>query len=238
MTAGQLAGAAVIVAVGACLQGSVGFGFGSFAAPLLAIVERALVPGPLLAVALPLTVLIAVRDHETLDLHGVKWAIVGRLPGTALGVAAVAALPADGLTVMFCLLVLVAVALSLSGRRVRPTPRTLAGAGFASGVMGTATSIGAPPLALVYQDAPGARLRATLAGFFVVGAGLSVAGLALAGELGAGELGAAGVLVVPMLVGFAASRPAARVLDAGWTRPAVLAVSSASALFLLVRELA
>jgi hypothetical protein len=41
-----------------------------------------------------------------------------------------------------------------------------------------------------------------------------------------------------MIAGFLASRPAARLLDAGWTRPAVLAVSSASALLLLVRELA
>lgn len=238
MTPGQLGLAALVVAVGACLQGSVGFGFGSFAAPLLAIIDRDLVPGPLLAVALPLTLLIAARDHETLDLRAVRWAIVGRLPGTALGVAAVAALPADGLTITFCLLVLLAVALSLSGRRLRPTPRTLVGAGLASGIMGTATSIGAPPLALVYQDAPGARLRATLAGFFVVGASLSVAGLALAGELRGGEVRSATVLLVPVVAGFVASRPAARVLDAGWTRPAVLAVSSASALFLLARELA
>jgi uncharacterized membrane protein YfcA len=139
---------------------------------------------------------------------------------------------------MFCLLVLIAVALSLTGRRVAPTPRTLLGAGLASGVMGTATSIGAPPLALVYQDVPGPRLRATLAGFFVVGASLSVIGLALAGELGADEWRAAAALLVPMIAGFLASRPAARLLDAGWTRPAVLAVSSASALLLLVRELA
>jgi uncharacterized membrane protein YfcA len=238
VSSGQLAGAAVIVAVAACLQGSVGFGFGSFAAPLLALLDRGLVPGPLLAVALPLTVMIALRDHDTLDLSGVKWAIAGRLPGTVVGVVAVAALPPDGLTIMFCLLVLIAVALSLTGRRVAPTPRTLLGAGLASGVMGTATSIGAPPLALVYQDVPGPRLRATLAGFFVVGASLSVIGLALAGELGADEWRAAAALLVPMIAGFLASRPAARLLDAGWTRPAVLAVSSASALLLLVRELA
>jgi len=237
MTAAELVVAAIAVAVGACLQGSVGFGFGTFAAPLLAIVDRDLVPGPLLVLALLLTIMVAVRDRQSLDLHGVRWAVVGRLPGTAIGVLAIAALPERGLTVLFGVLVLVACGLSLSGWHVRPTVPNLVAAGMASGIMGTATSIGGPPVAIVYQGSPGALLRGTLAGFFVVGASVSVAGLALVGELGGGELAGAAILVVPMLAGFAVSADAARYLDAGRTRPAVLTMSVASSLFLLAREL-
>lgn len=237
MSPADLVVAAVAVAIGACLQGSVGFGFGTFAAPLLAIVDRDLVPGPLLVLALILTVLVALRDRAALDLHGVRWAVAGRLPGTLVGAVAVATLPERGLTVLFCMLVLCACGLSLSGWHVAPTVPNLVVAGMASGIMGTATSIGGPPVAIVYQQQPGARLRGTLAGFFVVGASLSVLGLAAVGELGGGELAGAAILVVPMLAGFAISRDAARYLDAGRTRAAVLTLSVASSLFLLAREL-
>lgn len=237
MSPGELVVAAVAVAIGACLQASVGFGFGLFAAPLLAIVDRDLVPGPLLVLALLLTILVAARERQSLDLHGVRWAVVGRLPGTAIGAAAVAALPERGLTILFGMLVLTACGLSLSGWRVRPTVPNLVAAGMASGIMGTATSIGGPPVAIVYQDAPGARLRGTLAGFFVVGAAVSVVALAFAGELGQGELAGAAVLVVPMAAGFAVSRPAARYLDAGRTRISVLGLSVVSSVFLVAREL-
>lgn len=237
MGPGELVVAAVAVAIGACLQGSVGFGFGTFAAPLLAIIDRDLVPGPLLVLALLLTILVAARDHQSLDLRGVRWAVLGRLPGTAVGVAIVASLPESGLTVVFALLVLVACGLSLSGWHVRPTVPNLVAAGMASGIMGTATSIGGPPVAIVYQASPGATLRGTLAGFFVVGAAVSVCGLAIAGELGGGELLGAGFLVAPMLAGFAVSADAARFLDAGRTRAAVLTMSIASSIFLLAREL-
>lgn len=237
MTPGQFVVAAVAVAIGACLQGSVGFGFGTFAAPLLALVSRDLIPGPLLVLALVLTILVALRDRASLDLRGVRWAVLGRLPGTAVGVAVVALLPDRGMTVLFGVLVLVACGLSLSGWRVEPTPPNLVIAGVASGIMGTATSIGGPPVAIVYQDSPGARLRGTLAGFFVVGAMVSVAGLAIAGELGTSELGGVALLVPPMLGGFALSADAARYLDAGRTRTAVLAMSVVSSVMLLAREL-
>ncbi len=231
-----LAVAILAVGLGAMLQGSVGFGFGTFAAPLLAIVDRDLVPGPLLVLALVLTVLVALRDRSSLDLFGVRWAVAGRLPGTVLGVAAVATLPERGLTVLFCVLVLTACVLSVSGWTVAPSAPNLLMAGVASGIMGTATSIGGPPVAIVYQRHPGAVVRGTLAGFFVVGATLSVAGLAAVGELGSSELGGAAILLVPMLAGFAVSRHAARVLDRGYTRAAVLVMSAVSSLFLLGRE--
>ncbi len=52
-------------------------------------------------------------------------------------------------------------------------------AGAASGVLGTATAIGGPPMALVWQRNTGARLRGTMSGFFLVGSVMSIAALAV-----------------------------------------------------------
>lgn len=57
------------------------------------------------------------------------------------------------------------------------------------------------------------------------------------GEFGTQELAASLVLIPGLVVGFAASRWAARFLDRGFTRPAVLALSALSAVAAILRYL-
>ncbi len=78
-----------VVVVGSALQGAVGFGLGLLGAPLLVFVDPSLVPGPLLAAALFLTILVAFREHAAIDFRGVSWALMGRVPGTFLGAAVI-----------------------------------------------------------------------------------------------------------------------------------------------------
>ena len=233
----EIAAAAGIVGVGAALQGAVGFGYAIVAAPLLLLIDPRLVPGPLVFAALVLVVLTVLRDWRGADLTGVGWILVGRLPGTAAGAAVLSAIPASLLPLPLGALVLVAVGVSASGLRVRPTRGALVSAGAASGLMGTITSIGGPPLALVYQDSPGAQLRGTLAGNFAIGALFSLTALFLVGRFGEIELSLALVLIPGTLLGFAVSGHLARILDGGYTRPAVLTVSAVAALSVIARQL-
>jgi uncharacterized membrane protein YfcA len=226
-----------VVAVGACIQGSVGFGLNLVAAPVLAVIDPRLVPGPALVAALVLTLLVAVRDRASVDVRGIGWAFGGRVPGTVAGAAAVALLPGRRLELAFACAVLLAVALSAHGWHLPRTRATLFGAGALSGLMGTVSSIGGPPMALVYQRSPGAELRATLSSFFVVGAALSIGMLALVGRFGWTELRASAFLLPALGVGFFASRYTAHLLDRGLVRPAVLVLSAGAALAVLVRAL-
>lgn len=237
MSPEEIALATVIVAVGASIQGVMGFGLGLIGAPLLALFEPALVPGPLLFAVLPLTILVALRERGALDLHGVRWALVGRLPGTVAGSLAVASLPHGPLAILLGLVVIAAVVMSVAGWRLRPTTGTMLTAGMASGFMGTATSIGGPPMALVYQRHSGPQLRATLALYFVIGGWLSLLMLALAGEFRGAELRAGLVLLPGVLAGFICSGWLGGVLDRGYTRTAVLAFSTAAAIALILTEL-
>lgn len=237
MTIAAYAVVAVALAVAACAHGALGFGLGTIGAPVLALVDGDLVPGPLLCVGLVLTILVAGRERGALDLRGVRWAIVGRVPGTVAGAVAVALLPERWLIVVFALLVLAGVVLSVAGLHVHPTPRATFGAGAASGFMGTVTSVGGPAMALLYQREDGARLRSTLAAFFVFGAALSLATLAATGALGTREVVLGVAMVPPTLAGFALSAMAARWLDNGRTRAAILWFAGVTAGVLLVREL-
>ncbi len=227
--------AGMVVLLGALVQGTVGFGLALVAAPFLAILEPGFVPVPLLMITALHAALTLRREFPDTDWRGVGWALLGRLPGIALGVLAVATLPPRGFAVVVAVTVLVCAGLSVLGWRPRPTVTALLLAGIVSGAGGTATSIGGPPVALLYQDATGPRVRATMAAYFTAGTVLSLVGLALAGEITSGTV-RAGVLLLPfMIIGFLLSGPARRLLDGGWVRPAVVGLAAAGALALLVR---
>jgi uncharacterized protein len=103
--------------------------------------------------------------------------------------------------------------------------------------MGTVSGIGGPPIALVYQRAPSATLRATLARYFLVGTMVTIPTLFVVGELGTDEVVASAVLVPGVVAGFVASKPLVHHLDQRSVRPVVLALSAVAALAVLVREL-
>ncbi len=227
--------ACAVVALGATVQGSVGFGLGLVAAPVLALIEPGLVPGALLVSALLMNVLMFRREFRSIVLSEVKWAIVGRLIGAVIGAAVLASIPRGETGLFFGVLVLLAVGMSATGLKIRPTTPAVLGAGTISGFMGTTIAIGGPPVALVFQHAKGARLRGTLAGMFVFGAAMSLIALAVIGRLGKQELLWSLALIPGIFIGYAVSGRTAPVLDRGYTRPAVLTISAAAGLALCLR---
>jgi uncharacterized membrane protein YfcA len=229
--------ASLVVAAGAALQGTIGFGLGVFAVPLLLLFVPALVPGPLLASSILLTVLLAHHDRAGIHWRDLAWALSGRSVGIVLAAGLIVTVSPRAMALWSGALVLFAVALSASGLHVQPAPRSLLAAGLLSGVLGTAVSIGGPPIALLYQHETGARLRGTLAAFFLIGVTLSLLGLRMARRFGLPELRLALYLVPGVLAGFLVSRRAGHLLDRGFTRPAILIVSALSSVLVILRAL-
>lgn len=227
----------VAVAAGCMVQGAAGFGAAVLAAPILLLVEPDLVPAPLIIAMSMLVILMAIRERHHIDLSGLGWAIVGRLPGTAVGALAVASLSGAALDIALGGMLLCLVVLSAAGIHVEPTRGAQLVAGGLSGLSGTATSVGGPPMALLYQRRPGPVLRATLAAYFCIGIVTSLGGLWLVGELGAAEWKAGALLCIPAVIGLSLSRFLAGRLDLGHTRTAVLVISSISAASVLARGL-
>jgi uncharacterized membrane protein YfcA len=232
----QLLVAGTTVAIGSCVQGALGFGFALIGAPVLVLIDPHLVPVPLSLASLLLSGGTSYRERGSIDTT-VGWAMLGRVPGALVGAFAIAALPERPLAVTFGVLVLAAVAVSLSGWSVAPSARSLLAAGAISGFTGTTVAIDGPPMALVYQRARGATLRGTMSLYFLVGSVLSLAALAVFGKLGERELRAAIELVPFVAVGFALSGAVARALDRGYTRTAVLVLAAVSSLVLIAHQL-
>ncbi|PAU91068.1 permease [Kocuria sp. WN036] len=237
MTGMELALVVLVVTVASCLQGAIGFGLGLLAAPVVALFDPSLLPGSLILLATGVTVLGVVRDRGSVDLKGTGWALLGRVPGTAAGALLVAALPAQALALALAGTVLLAVLLSVCGWQPRPRPAAVAAAGAASGLLGTATSIGGPPMALVWHGSSRARMRGTMSAFFLVGALMSLTALTAVGAIDRRTLVFAGVLAPAMVLGFALSGPVNRRIDRRLVRRLGLGASTLGAVLVLVQAL-
>ena len=128
-----LLAASAAIAFGALVQGAVGFGMALVAAPLLVLIRPELVPGPLLVSGLALTLLVARRERDSIDLLGVKWGLVGRVPGVAIGAFALALISEQSMSLLVGILSLAGVALGGSRLRITPSPRVLLVAGLRLG---------------------------------------------------------------------------------------------------------
>jgi uncharacterized membrane protein YfcA len=205
------------------------------AAPLLALLDPAFVPGPALCAVVALSAAVAWRDRTAIDRPTLVTALLGLVAGCVVGAVLLALLVGRDLGQVFAVLILAAVGLSLAGLPI-PTGRlALIVGGAASGVLGTMSGVHGPPIALLLQHQPPDRLRATLCAFFAVGGSISVLALAAAGFLGLAKIGLALELLPGVALGFAVAPVFARRVDRRRARAAVLTISTLAALALLLR---
>jgi uncharacterized membrane protein YfcA len=232
-----LVGLMVASLVGGVIQGAIGFGFALVAVPTLALVEPDAVPVTVMLMAVPMTIVMALRERAHIDVGGFTTIMIGRVLGIAGGVLLLEAVSEDRLTVLVGTMILLGVGLSVGGLDIEPTPTVNVGAGVLSGVMGTTSAIGGPALAVVYQNRPGPELRSTLALSYLVGIVLAVGALTAVGRVEWWHVQVALVLSPALLLGVWLSFRLAPVLDRGWLRPAVLAFAAVSGVVIVVRGL-
>jgi hypothetical protein len=109
------------------------------------------------------------------------------------------------------------------------------GAGIITGVTETATGIGGPPLALVYQHYPAASLRATIALCFLIGEIFSLAVLVFNQRVGFVHFENATFLLPALVLGLVASHWAAKRISPTLMRNAVLTFAIVSGMVLVVQ---
>ena len=230
---GGWAAIAVVVVLGAAIQGGIGFGMNVVAVPVLALIVPEALPVAAIVFGIPISIVMVRHERASVDRSGLTRLIVGRIPGSVLGAWIVTVVSVAGLQVLVGGMVLafaLATALAPPIPVVRSTQLT---AGAVSGVTGTAVGIGGPPVALLYQHQAGPVVRATLAATFLVGTMLSLTALLVSGSVGRDGL-LVGLACAPLVVvGTHLGRRLHDLLDRGWLRPAVIGFSVVSALLVL-----
>lgn len=229
---------AAAVFAGAVAQRLAGQAFGMIAAPVAALVAPEHMPAAMLLLGVAVGAGAARADLGAVDWREAGWGFLGRAAGAFAGAAlALALTDRGGFGIAVALLVLLAVGLSLSGLRAPIRPWTLVAAGLASGVMGTVTAIGAPPMALLYSNESARRARAMQNLFFAWGMVWSIGALALFGLVRAADLLLVAALLPVVALGLLAAAPAARALAGRPIRPFALGLAALAAVAILGRSL-
>lgn len=229
--------ATVAMFSGALVQGSIGFGLNMVAAPILVLLDPHFVPVPVIMVAFVLNCLLVPRHRHPHTWSTMRWPMIGALPAMVAGAAAVAVVSTRVLSIAFGVILLAAVALTASGRRLTHSTRNLVLAGGISGFMGTTTGVGGPPMALLFAHHPGPQLRASLLRFFLFTSVMALVLLAIFGQIRTSDLGLTARLLPGALAGYLVAPKVTQALDKGYVRHAVLVVCTVSAVLVLVKAL-
>ena len=227
--------AATAVSVGSVVQGAVGFGLNLLAAPFVALVIPEALPATLVLVAFPLSVSTVAREQHAVEWPSLRWMLLGAVPGTLIGLAIVGQVDASQLAVLVGTVTLAGVVLSVLSPPIPVTPGSSLAAGFFSNVFGTASSVGGPPVALLFQHRHGPVARSTLGAFFATSAVMSLVGYVATGTITGDQALFAATLAPFMVGGLWASRHLHPFVDSGWLRPTVLVLSAVAGAAAILR---
>lgn len=237
VTVEEAAAAVVIIFFSSAIQSSFGIGGALIAAPALLLINPVFVPLPVLVSNILVSALASRREWPAVHRRDLCFILAGRFAGTIPALVLLGLISQKSFDLAFGATLLLAVALSLTGLNIPVNRLNLFLAGSLSGLMGTASSIGGPPTALVYRQVDGARFRATMSMQLVVGGIISVTGLLLTSELKQAQLIAAAILLPGVVGGYCLSRIGLERLNREAISSFVLAVSVCSALLIILKSI-
>lgn len=237
MSIGSLTLISLAVALAAFIQGTTGVGFALIVAPVIELMAPGMLPVCVLVLMLPLNLYVLWRERSAIDGNGSAWITAGRVAGTAGGLWVLAALSAPHLSLLVGLATMAAALVTLMMPAFVPNRQALLAAGLVTGVTETATGIGGPPLALVYQHHPAPVMRSTIALCFLVGELVSLATLLAFDRIHQPQLTAALQLLPALAIGALVSRFVHQRVSGLWLRRFVLVFAIVSGIVLMVRAL-
>lgn len=167
------------------------------AAPILFYLSPSYLPAAMIIATLGNCVMVAWLYRSHLTFKGLWPAMIWRVPGSLVGAGLLLVISNKLLAILITFVILLALACSYFKAPFGVTRRNLGIAGFLSGVMGTSTSIGGPPMAILMQGEEANSIRSHLSAFFIFSSVTSLVIYLPLGYLGRHEL----ELSLPLLVG-------------------------------------
>lgn len=228
-------GCTLALTFGCFIQSLVGFGMGVIAAPIILWLCPQLMPSIIVMVGTILSLIVVIQYRKYLCLHELLFAYIGRLPGTFLASYALILLTQGDLFLILGVFILLAVFLSVYKFKVKATPTSLFIGGMISGLMGTTTGIGGPPIALLFQNEEPNKLRANLSAFFVITGLISLVALHFAGHFSISDFTRAIWLVPIPLIGIYISYLIRDKVNKKVVKSLILTLCSVSAIVSLIQ---
>jgi uncharacterized membrane protein YfcA len=231
----------LIVIAAATVIGTVGFGFGLVAVPVLLLYlepqQTVVVSNSLIGIVMAM---VLVRTWRHLELRASVGLVLGGMAATPIGVLALNSASAGALRVTIAIVIIFLGILSLSNIQLPFAQRRPAGPvfGFLTSLAVTTIGIGGP-LGAIYSIAQrwkAETVRAVLALFFLTSDLMAFGLYAATGLVGRDTLANIGIMTPGLLVGFGVSAVLVNRINERIFRYAVVAVIVVAGSVILVRE--
>lgn len=227
----------IVVFAGSIVQAGLGMGFGLSVAPLLALIDPIMVPTAALFLGAGTSIVGAWAEREHIVWREVGIGFAGRFTGILVGGWVLLSLTDVKLfSLVFGVTILFAVVLTMVGWQLALNGLNLVTMGLISGFTGIITSVGAPPLALIYQNRPAIPSRPTLATFFALGGAFSLVFIFASGRGGWVDVQMALFMVPAAVTGTWFGRRLRGRFDTRY-RPALLMIALGASILLILRGL-
>ncbi len=175
------------------------------------------------------------RDKSHLQFNQIKWAMKGGLVGVILAGIILTIATKEQFELSFGILILIAVLISLLGIKPKVNKLTNTIAGFASGLMGTLTAVGGPPIALLYQHGDIKNIVANLTAFFLFLNAIAIVTLIAVGQITLETIVIVCLAAPGVVLGLYTSTKMQGVIQAHLARKWILALSAITAVIAIIR---
>ncbi|XOV79879.1 MAG: sulfite exporter TauE/SafE family protein [Aestuariibacter sp.] len=187
---------------GCVLQTSTGFGMAVIAAPIIILLKPEWIPVVVTLISMALNMVNTLSQREHIRWRKISSSMIAFIPGSIIGGVLLNVIDHWWIQVITPIMVISGLTISCWARPFQPNYGNLSIAGFFSGLFGTTTSIGGPPMALVMQHTSGNTTRANLSVFFLFSTIFSLMIYLISGFLTPADLQQAVTILPFAFVGF------------------------------------
>ncbi|WP_295422102.1 sulfite exporter TauE/SafE family protein [Sulfurovum sp.] len=157
-----------ILIVASILQMATGVSVGMIIVPFLAMISYTLIPVPVVFASLTLTIMMAYKGREHIDIENVPQVSLGMLAGIFVALYIFKNSDVEHLGIIFGLFILLSVFISLKVKSFKLGAGINYGGGFVAGLMGAVAAVGGQILALIFQNHPLESIKSTLAFLYTI----------------------------------------------------------------------
>jgi uncharacterized membrane protein YfcA len=226
-----------ILVTASILQMATGVSVGMIIVPFLAMISYTLVPVPIIFASLTLTIMMAYKGREHIDLQNAFPMSMGMLAGIFVAVYLMSKIHFEYLGLVFGLLILLSVFISVKVKNFTLTPAMNYAGGLAAGIMGTMAAVGGQILALLFQNHPLESIKSTLAFLYTLFSITMLLVFYLFGDFSYAQMVSGFYMMPGFILGYLIAPYFSHYFNPQHSKSVVLVMATLGALMLIVRSL-
>lgn len=226
-----------IIIASSVLQMATGVSVGMIIVPFLAMISYTLVPVPIVLASLALTIMMAYKGREHIDVENIYHVSFGMLAGIFVAIFLFSQIHFEYLGLVFGMLILFSVFISIKIKSFRLSKKMNFAGGLIAGTMGAMAAVGGQVLALLFQNHPLESIKSTLAALYTLFSLVMLFIFYLFGQFSNDQM-VSGLYMMPgFIIGYLIAPKFTKYFDPKYSKVAVLGMAIVGSLLLIYRTL-